>query len=123
MTKLIISVTPEELESQAEKARRIQERYDQILEEMKAMFHAFDGQLKQETIDSCVAYFDSQYKGLTDLSHILNQYGEAMHHGAESLRIALSDVPWPVTESEKFGQAIREMKKLGESGLSESIHD
>ena len=123
MAKVIISVTPEELESQAEKARRIQERYDQILEEMNAMFHAFDGQLKQETIDSCVAYFDRQYKGLTDLSHILNQYGEAMNHGAESLRIALSDVPWPVTESEKFGQAIREMKKLGESGLSESIHD
>lgn len=113
MAKLIISVTPEELESQAEKARRIQERYDQILEEMKVMFHALDGQLKQETVDSCVAYFDSQYKGLTDLSHILNQYGEAVHHSAESLRIALSDVPWPVTESDKFRQAIREMKKLG----------
>ena len=40
MAKVIISVTPEELENQAEKARRIQERYDQILEEMKAMFHA-----------------------------------------------------------------------------------
>ena len=85
MAKVRISVTPEEWENQAEKARRIQERYDQILEEMKAMFHALDGRLKQETIESCVAYFDSQYKGLTDLSHILNQYGEAMHHGAEYL--------------------------------------
>ena len=86
MAKVIISVPPEELESQAEKALRIQGRYDQILEEMKAMFHALDGRLKQETIDSYVAYFDGQYNCLTNLSYILNQYGEAMRYSAKFLR-------------------------------------
>lgn len=86
MAKLILSVTPEELENQAEKVRSIRERYDEILEEMNAMFHAFDGRLKQESTDSCVAYFDSKYDAFAGLSDVLERYAETMRYSAKFLR-------------------------------------
>lgn len=42
MSKLILSIIPEELENQAEKVRSLKWRYDEILEEINALFHAFD---------------------------------------------------------------------------------
>lgn len=86
MAEVVLSVTPQALEDQAEKARSLKERYDRILEDINTLFHAFDGRVKQETIDSCTAYFDSKYHNFAGLSDVLERYAETTRYSAKFLR-------------------------------------
>lgn len=103
----IAPVTPEELECKAEAARSLKERYDQILEEMNGLFHAFDRPFRgeQEYWDALVACFDRRHDTCTSLSHLLESYANMMDTSAKTLR------------------EMKEMEKSGRPDLFGSIHD